>query len=544
MKCKIKYLLLVFPALLMWSCANMVTPSGGPKDTTPPRVTEAVPENRSLHFDGQKIELSFDEYITLENASQNILFSPPLSSKPDIKLHNKTVVIKLKEALKPNTTYSIDFGGAIKDLHEGNVFKDYVYLFSTGELLDTLSLVGSVVAAEDKKAVSDLFVGLYAECDSVFYLPTTRMPDFVTKTDKDGKFRINGLPDRPFLVFALKDVNSNLVFDMPNEEVAFLDTLVYPSDSLDLNLYSFTEVDTTQMLLERKLVEEGLLRFAFRQPADKVSIVLPDSLPDAFQTIRVWSNAHDTLFMYFTPGILDSLAVDITYDTLINNKQKLSLVYKESSSRQGSDKKKLRIGNNLHNGMLFPGEDLLLKFTEPIVNYTLHDTSSFTLGDTVIYNEMVFEKADEYGKAYRLKEALADTLHYALNLTDSVFFSLRGYTNDSLSVSFKMAKASDLGNLFVEVVPGENQQVVVQLLDSRNRVVDSRIVDTVQRVEFTQLLPEKYQLRAILDADRNGKWSNGNYHRRFQPETIVDYKDPLEVKAGWDIDLDEPWKLK
>ena len=157
MKRKIINILPFLMAFLMTRCANQVAPTGGPKDTSPPKVVQAVPENRSVGFNERRIEITFDEYVTLNNASQQVLFSPPLTNKPDIKLGNKTVVIKLKEELRPNTTYTIQFGEAVKDLHEGNIFKDYAYSFATGETLDTLTLAGKVIDAATQKPVDKLF---------------------------------------------------------------------------------------------------------------------------------------------------------------------------------------------------------------------------------------------------------------------------------------------------------------------------------------------------------------------------------------------------
>ncbi|MBR4391020.1 MAG: Ig-like domain-containing protein [Bacteroidales bacterium] len=575
---KIKYLLVFLGLLLMTRCANMVTPTGGPKDITPPKVVKAEPENHTVNFNGRKIEITFDEYITLDNAQQQVLFSPPLSAKPDIKLSNKTVIVKFKEALLPNTTYTIHFGSSIKDLHEGNLFKDYVYSFSTGEVLDTLSIGGKVLDAEEKKPLEDFYVCLYdSGRDSLFEQPLRRVPDFLTKTDKDGKFLLNGLPDKEFLVFALKDMNANLYYDMPNEMVAFLDTMVAasysqaplktpsdtiptPTDSivminddslifrqfdqgaLNLTLYAFTEEDTTQMLLEKKLVEEGLLRFVFRHPADSVRIETPDILADSFQLVKVWSIKHDTLWWYFCPGIMDSLLVQIQYDTLINDSTRYSLNYRESKHSGRKEHKILKINNNLKNNLLLPGDDLELRFPEPVAHVQWHDTSTFTIGEETRY-EIPFEQADENGMVYRLNTVLSDTLTYAINLTDSVFFSVRGRTNDSLSLRFRRALEKDIGNIFITVAPPEETQLVIQLLDSRNRVVETRIVDQEQRIEFPKLMPEKYKLRAIIDKDRNGVWSTGNYHRLFLPENVVDYKDELDLKAGWDIDLEEKWIL-
>ena len=516
--------------VLLSCCANVVAPTGGAKDVTPPKVVEAVPENQGTGFNGRKIEVSFDEYVTLNNASQQVLFSPPLADKPDIKLNGKTVVIRLKEDLKPNTTYTIDFGEAVKDLHEGNTFKDFTYTFSTGDVLDTLNLSGTIVDATTGKPVEKLFVGLYADLtdlDSLFLLPCRQAPDYLARTDKEGRFRFSGLPDEPFLVFALEDMNANLYYDLPNERVAFIDSLVCPSDSVTLNLSAFTETDTTQMLLESKLVEEGLLRFAFRQPADSVSIHFDTPAIDSFQMVQVWSAGHDTLSCWFTPNVLDSLKVAIHYDTLINMDNTFNLRYRETKQNRKPADKKLKMADNLKNKMLLPGEDFLLRFPEPVTYINIIETR--------------FEQADDYGMVYRYTPN--DTSDFDLHIADSVFFSVRGRTNDSVDYRFKRAQESDLGNIYIKVSPPEGRQVVVQLIDGKGKVLMEQVIDTATRVAFTQLLPGKYKLQALIDADRNRKWSSGNFHRRFLPETIVPYKDELDLKANWDIDLDEVWEL-
>ena len=586
MKNKIKNILWFLSALFLARCANVVAPTGGLKDTTPPKVIDAKPQNHSVNFDGKKIEITFDEYVTLDNANQNVLVSPPLRNKPDIKLSNKTLVIRFKESLKPNTTYTIDLGNAVKDLHEGNVFKDYLYTFSTGEVLDSLSLAGEVLDAETRKPVEEMVVGLYdGTCDSLFDQPTRRAPDFITRTDQEGKFRLNGLPEGSFLVFALKDVNSNLFYDMPNEMVAFLDTLVtihHPlkevadtvmgmdttmimADSIrvvdtmmvadtmkmvdtmrvaeslgifpkTLTLYAFTEIDTNQMVLEKKLISEGTLRFVFRHPAQNVRVEAPqDSL---LLIYKVWSADQDTLWWYFTPGVLDTLRVNLVYDTLINETSLFNLHYRETKTKAS---KTLKVSSNINKGVLLPGEDLLFRFAEPVSRVHWHDSSALVANDSLVIDTLRFARVDEHGMQYRLLNALDDSAHYSLRLTDSVFFSVTGRTHDSLTLDFRRANDHDLGNVFVTVEPPEGQQVVVQLLNAAGKVLRSQATDTLLRVEFLHLFPEKYQLRAVIDTDRNGRWSTGNYHQRFLPETVIDYKDPLEVKAGWDIDLDEIW---
>lgn len=549
---KVKHILiaacLLLTAFLAQHCANAVAPTGGPKDNTPPVVVEAVPENNSVNFIGKKIEITFDEYISLENANQNVLISPPLSEKPDIKLHNKTVVVKFKESLAPNTTYTINFGSAIKDLHEGNLFKDFVYSFATGDHIDTLSVKGNVLSAADKKPVDNAYVGLYAaDLDNVYDLPMSDKPNYITKTDKEGRFILNGLADKNYLIFALKDVNSNLYFDLPNEEVAFLDSLVHPNDSISHTLYMFTEVDSTQVLLEKKLIEEGMLRFVFRHPAKDAVVMTPEMLPDTFNLVTMHSAEYDTIWWYFTPNVMDSLWVQVKYDTVINDSSRYSLKFKETGGnrRRKTEPKKLTVSNNLLNRVgLIPGQDLVLKFSEPIISYQMRDSAVFKCDSTVYYGRLAFEPADEYGMKYRLSTPFSADSSYSFEIPDSVFWGIRGRTNDVIRADFHVLKDDEYGNIYITVAPPKGmKQVVVQLTDESGKVLKEEAITHKQEVMFDYLMPAKYKLRAILDADGNGKWSTGNYHHHTLPETILDYKDPLELKAGWDIDLEEVWNL-
>lgn len=574
--------------LLLQHCANVVAPTGGPKDEMPPVVVGTTPENHSVNFNSKRIDITFDEYITLENAKQKVIFSPLLDEKADIKLKDQTVVIKFNETLKTNTTYTINFGDAIKDLHEGNVFQDYVFSFSTGEVLDTLSIAGRLLSADEKKPIEDAFVTLYyGDSDGLDTLPLTRKPDFVGKVDKEGYFNISGLADKKYFVFAIKDVNSNYYFDLPNEQVAFLDTLVSPvpfkplpkhnadstmkqnADTLqqlsvlpdstesvifdtisgktfdlkarDLILYMFTEKDTTQTLLEKKLVENGLLRFAFRQPAENVMIETTEILPDSFNIVKVHSADFDTISWYFTPKVKDSLWVQIKYDTLINDSTHYNLVFKE---KKGQKAETLKVSDNLVNNSIMPDTVLTLAFGEPLLDFQLPDPVLFIADKDTLNEKPVFERADEFGFRYKLKNTLEADKEYSIAIPDSVLFSIRQRTNAAFNLKFHLAKEDEYGNIFITVVPPANMpQVIVQLINDKNKIVDTQIITEKQEVEFWYLAPGKYKLKAILDADANGKWSTGNFHRHFLPETIIDYKDELDLKAGWDIDLKDEWNL-
>ena len=538
---------LLLTAFLAQRCANAVAPTGGPKDTTPPVVVAAMPENQSTHFIGKKIEITFDEFITLENANQNVMISPPLKEKLDIKLKNKTVVVKFKENLVPNTTYTINFGSAIKDLHEGNPFKDYVYSFSTGDHIDTLSITGKVVDAETMKPIENVYVGLYAaDRDNLDSLPMTVAPNYISKTDKEGQFSLNGLADKSYRVFALKDANANLYFDLANEASAFLDMLVTPSDSTlkPITLRMFTEVDSTQVLLEKKLIEEGLLRFVFRHPAKDAVIMTPEMLPDTFNLVTTHSAAYDTVWWYFTPNVKDSLWVQVKYDTVINDSSRYSLKFKDKKGRNKKTEP-LKVKNNLiGRGALVHDDTLTLTFSEPIVRYAMRDSAVFKCDTLVFYDTLAFEPADEQGMKYRLVNPVAADMSYHIEIPDSVFFGIRNRTNEAIKLDFHVVNDDEYGNIYITVMPPKGmKQVVVQLTNESGKVVKEQVITKNSEVMFDYLMPAKYKLRAILDADGNGKWSTGNYHRHTLPETIIDYINVLDLKAGWDIDLSDPWEL-
>lgn len=566
-------------------CANVVSPTGGPKDTVPPIVLQAIPENQSTNFNNKDIHITFDEYVTLNNPNNNIMISPPMEQIPEYKLSGKSLIIKFKEPLKSDVTYSINFGEAIKDLHEGNIFKDYSFTFSTGDVIDTLMLKGKVLQAADHKPSADFLVMLYSENDTLPYdsLPYLIKPSYVTKTDKDGNFNFSGLKEDEYLIFALKDGNSNLRFDLPNEEIAFRtdnvqlsmyneqftidnDSLAIDSLQLTINdsiatndsikqeikedltitLYSFLEEDSIQKLLKKEVLEEGLLCFTFRYPAKDVKIEILETLPDSFAIYPTYSVNYDSILWYFTPN-KDSLYLTVNYDTLIHDTAQISLKPRKTDSRrkkQDDVVKSLNISTNILGGKLKPEQELFFTFKEPITNIALRDTSWYIVDKDTIINDLQFTKVDTFGLKYKLEKSFVPEQSYKIIIPDSVFYSFKGTTNDTTEVTFKVPAISEYGNIFVSIEKPDNvSQIIVELLDDKDKVIEKQIIKETSKVEFKYLQPKKYKLRATLDLDANGRWSPGHYGKKILPEPVYYHKDVFDVKANWDIDLEEIWRF-
>ena len=222
---------------LLSSCANIIPPVGGPRDSFPPMLIKAIPAETTRNFTGKTITLQFDEYLEIENAFENVLVSPAPEKFPQVDAKLRTVTIKLKDTLEPNTTYSIQFGNAIKDINEGNVLKGFSYVFSTGNTIDSLGLQGTVQLAETGQTDSTLLVVLYNKMyDSAV---AKEKPRYITRLDGKGNFKFEHLPAGTFNLFAFKDEgfkkynSNNLLF-------AFADAPITPgTNNKPINLLAF-----------------------------------------------------------------------------------------------------------------------------------------------------------------------------------------------------------------------------------------------------------------------------------------------------------------
>ena len=209
------------------SCARMGNPDGGWYDETPPKVLGATPADKATEVKAQKVKISFDEFVKIDNPTENVIVSPPQLQAPEIKATGKSIEVKLLDSLKANTTYTIDFSDAISDNNEGNPLGNYTYSFSTGAEIDTMEVSGYVVAAENLEPVKGILVGLYANlADSAFEKqPMLR----VSRTDSRGHFVIKGVKRGTYRVYALQDVDGNYQFNQKSEMIAFNHELIKPS---------------------------------------------------------------------------------------------------------------------------------------------------------------------------------------------------------------------------------------------------------------------------------------------------------------------------
>jgi hypothetical protein len=348
-------------SLFITGCAQIGSPTGGPKDTSAPVLIKAIPSNNQTNFSGNKITLSFDEYVDLQDVQSNLLVSPSPKNNPSINSNLKTITIKLKDSLLPNTTYSINFSNAIKDINEGNVFKNFVYTFSTGAYIDSLKLEGKVMMAETGKIDSTLNVLLYKNASDTDI--TSRRPDYVARLKGDGSFTFKNLPFGNFKIYALIDGDGNKYYNSATEQFAFYNTEVNPLDSNNnINLFAYSEKKQESNISSTNRNEkEKKLKLANNFIYGK---------QDLLNTLQLSSILPLKLFDVDSIMLMDTNFVKIKdYSTSIDSsRKKISIDYKWPSN-QPFNLVILKNGLSDSSGLKLYKNDTIKFFTKSISEY-------------------------------------------------------------------------------------------------------------------------------------------------------------------------------
>lgn len=524
--------------LFLYGCAQIVAPTGGPRDVTPPAVVKEQPPQGTTNYTGKSIRITFDEFFTLNNPLENIIFSPPLTTTPNYKIKRKSLVIEWEDTLLPNKTYNIILSNAIKDYTEGNPLSIYQYAFSTGDEIDTASIQGTIINAETREPQKDLFIFLYDQFEDS--LPIMAQPQYLTKSKADGSFQFKNITEGEYKIFALQDMNGNLRFDLPGEGIAFLDEPIQTDQEDTIDLAFFTEDHQPFLISPLTVNRNGEYRFKLNK-----SCVFPQQnnlrliTSHDLQFYEEWSPGGDTLTLFTTPlSEEDTAQIEITISEYQSIDTLILAPYKPISTGlwgRTATPPPAQV-SALHAGSLY--EPLTLRFDPPIsptpeIPYTLirkdkegEDTSYHTLStDQPITRMLPVEYPFEPGK------------EYTILFRDSLFQGYHGRLNDSIQIRFKMKTERDYGTLSI-LYRFKNQDCsyIVELLDSKSKVVYKQILSESQRVNYEHLTPGNYKVRFIFDRNRNGKWDTGNYLKKIQPERILLHDQQFTVRGFWELE--------
>ncbi len=522
-------------------CAKQGYPSGGPKDETAPKAVAAKPANESRNFAGRQFSIAFDEYVTVKDADNNILISPPMRQKPEFTTKGKRLVVKINDTLQPNTTYLFQFKGAIVDFTEGNVLPSFEYVFSTGERMDTMMLAGRVLNARDGKpwkepvTVMAYKVAGEGQGGAVDTVATTKQPDFITRSDKEGVFAFHYVPAGHYRLVALEDKNRDLRLGR-GEAAAWEPTAVQAADSIDSATVTLLRISAPDRRVQRVAKAE----FTAKGRATIVT-VMPMQSPSLAGDSVVWrlNDRRDTMSVWFRNAACDSARLVLS-DTALQDTLKLRYrAPKMGRRRRGAAKQNQAepMVKALCSGTSAFYDDLRLAFTVPVTAMVDGAQAEvMRLKDSSVAQYAL--TLDSNGLGARIEATLRSGEEYSVRLREKLFTDIFGHGSDSLV--FKLTP-QDYGTLVFHLVNRTGSPVVLDVLDDKDTVVASRSVTASAEVRIPHLKAGTYRVRAVLDTDGNGAWSPGDYWTGSQPEYVIYYSKSLQVREKWE--MEERWTL-
>lgn len=590
-------LFIIHCALFIISCARMGQPDGGWYDDDPPKVIGSTPADQSANVKSKKITIYFDEYIKLEDATSKVIVSPPQLEMPEIKSAGKRIIVELKDTLKENTTYTIDFSDAITDNNEGNPMGNYTYSFSTGEQIDTFEVSGYVLDASNLEPIKGIMVGLYDDfADSAF---KTKPMLRVSRTDGSGHFVVKGVAPGKYRAFALKDADGDFIFNQKSEMLAFNHDTLVPSwkpdtrvdtvwrDSLhidallqvpythflpdDVTLLAFTMTQTDRYLLktERKEANMFSMYFSYGHPELPVIRGLNFDADSAFvietgekqDTIHYWLRDtalvnQDTLRMEISYMMTDTLGVLVnqtdTVDVLAKTpyEKRMKDKAKELEKWQKDQEKKKKRGEpydsvyrerplepriNLPQTMT-PENEVTVEMPTPLVRCDTSMVHLYSMIDSVWYeSNCVFEPVEHSIREYRILANWKPGIEYSLEIDSAAFEDIYGKVSDPYKQGVKIDTEETYSSLKITLSGiADTAQVILQLLSASDAVVkEVRAEKSVATFKYVK--PGKYYLRALVDLNGNGIWDTGDYDQNLQAEAIYYYPREIECKEKWDV---------
>ena len=523
------------------SCANRIPLDGGLRDAISPKIVAATPDSAQLNFNGKMLYFTFDEYVELKDGGTSIAFSPPLKKNPTYVLKKKTLEIKLEEPLDENTTYNISFGKSITDLNEGNVFKDKAWVFSTGPILDSLSLSGKVIETINGKPAANVKAMLYtALTDST---PFKTSPRYFALTDENGQFTINNIKQGQYFIFVQKDENGNLLLDNPDELIAFATLAIQIDSSITQvkSLQAFSNIPAKQKLLKKSFEIPGKLILKTALPLKNPTFRL---LKPFEQNITNWTAplANDSILLFLPRFQADSLLLEVKsndYNDTISMNLRSAFVKTSLRKGGGNIDTSFVVSNSLVSNSLAEKDTLFIYYNRPL--YQLNKEKLILTKDTIaVPFDMALIKSNLVS-AVTFKKIPGDK--FTLLALPEAYTDEYGRTNDTIKTNFKVSTEKDIGSITLRLIGWpENNDYVLQMLGAKGKVVKSENVKSRTKFVFEGLQPGLYQFRLVVDINKDNRWTSGSFERRKQPEQIFILSEELTVRPSWDLETE--WKFQ
>lgn len=522
-------LVLLMAVLIVFGCASVQKPMGGPRDHTPPKLLLATPPNETRNFNAKQIRLDFDEYFKLTNQYQEITISPAMEKVPEFKIKKKSLVINFKDTLQKNTTYVINFGKAIVDVNEGNILKNFTYVFSTGPHIDSLTISGTVVNTETQEKEKDATVMLFPlKQDSLLF--GKKKPSIFATTDSSGNFSLGNLHDADYRIYALKEASPNKIYDNEAELIAFLKKPIHlTSDTSNVQLVLFKQKPEKFRAIEHRFDTDGSMFFTLNMPLNNPVFKIDSPATLDAQKIVDFNRTNDTARVYMRDMNFDSIRVSF----LDNGKSLDTLTLRKG--RKESFNRVLNLTYNTSGDMLRPNTDLVITANYPIEST---DVSRVTLlEDSVSRTNFTLDKDPNNPKKFIFKYRWRQMARYQIAFNEGTFVNIYNDRNKRFVKNFTVDKIENYGNIALKVtVPDTAKNYIVQLLDEQKKLIREDLIKKNTTLNYKNFVAAKYQVRIIYDDNKNDKWDSGNVKRKIYPEPITLMPQIYTIRPNWDAE--------
>ncbi|PID69832.1 MAG: hypothetical protein CR985_03695 [Flavobacteriales bacterium] len=514
----------LFLSILLITCAKRSQPTGGEKDEQPPVLLKAIPAEETTNFKADEITLTFDEFIKLKDLNKQLIISPPLKNKPlitPVGTASKKLQISILDTLKENTTYVFNFGQSVMDNNEENIYPNFKYVFSTGDIIDSLKINGKVKDAFKKEPEEYITVMLYPYdeqfTDSTIY---KQQPTYVANTLDSIAWEITNIKAGKYKLIAIKDKANNFIFKPLSDQIGFIKEPVElpASQSFTLNMFKEEAMFTVIRPFE---VAKNHIQIGYLGNSDNVEITALNQ-PDDFKSYISKEQDKDTLNYFYTGAISDSLQLKISKaqitDTVmvkLRKKELDSLKFSSSVSR-----------------FLTPNDTLKIIGNTPLTNI---DTSGIKLMDKDTLPVKFKATISKDNRWISIDFDKKYNQNYKLTVMPNAITNFMQEANDTLQYKFSVKSPEDYGKLSVNFKGVKKYPIIIQLLNEKDKITTQQTGREEVTHKFIFIEPGKYWLRIIFDENNNGKWDTGSYLHQRQPEKVQYIKISKPIKANWEI---------
>lgn len=534
-------ILLPFLILICFTrCAQVGVLTGGPRDTTPPQLKEALPPNQSTGFHSGEILLSFDEFVQVNDVANQLIVSPKLKENPSVVAEGKKVRITFDAAqLQPNTTYRFYLGQCIADINEGNMLRNFEYVFSTGSYIDSLKLNGQVTDAFTNSAADNVLVALYHNSPNDS-LPYNEPPDYISRTDKEGRFAFSHLPHASLRVYAIADKNKNNLYDGETEKIAFRDTLLVLEKDSSVNLRLF-----------REAVPKFFVKKVMNPYYGLTTILLSKKMKTVVKPLKTANGKN----MYESSPGVEKDTINVFYHTLkdslallVQSPNQTDTLYIMLPKRPTTTKKFATIQLNSQNGVLAYNTAPQLIFTQWMDTSRTQLRATFRERTDTVHAPETLSGYWSSATRFTITNPTAPGKDYEIKADTNVFFDKQGVASDSLKMSFRTQSLAELGKVTLKLVFEKKGNYLVQLIDDKENPIAMQPLSlslsstNIRSLVFEQLLPATYRVKVIRDENNNGMWDSGDLIKKKQPERVNIHPKPIKVLADWEIEEEIPVK--